>query len=62
MKHPSPPWPTGSRRRWWPMRLEQKVEPIFHPDSYGYRPGRSAQDALARDSATLLETGLGVRS
>ncbi|MFF5209321.1 hypothetical protein [Streptosporangium sp. NPDC000396] len=22
--------------------LEAKVEPIFHPDSYGYRPGRSA--------------------
>ena len=21
-------------------RLEEKVEPIFHPDSYGYRPGR----------------------
>jgi hypothetical protein len=27
--------------------LEEKLEPIFHPDSYGYRPGRSAQDALA---------------
>ena len=27
-------------------RLEAKVEPIFHPDSYGYRPGRSAQDAV----------------
>ncbi|MEU4162980.1 reverse transcriptase domain-containing protein [Actinoplanes sp. NPDC026670] len=25
--------------------LEAKVEPIFHPDSYGYRPGRSALDA-----------------
>ena len=24
-----------------------KVEPIFHPDSYGYRPGRSALDAVA---------------
>ena len=23
------------------MYLEQLVEPIFHPDSYGYRPGRS---------------------
>jgi RNA-directed DNA polymerase len=23
------------------------VEPIFHPDSYGYRPGRSALDAVA---------------
>lgn len=28
-------------------RLEAKVEPIFHPDSYGYRPGRSALDAAA---------------
>ena len=26
--------------------LEPKVEPIFHPDSYGYRPGRSALDAV----------------
>lgn len=29
------------------MLLEEKVEPIFHPDSCGYRPGRSAHDALA---------------
>jgi RNA-directed DNA polymerase len=29
-------------------RLEAKVEPIFHPDSYGYRPNRrSALDAVA---------------
>lgn len=28
------------------MYLEPEVEPIFHPDSYGYRPGRSAHDAL----------------
>ena len=28
------------------MELEPKVEPIFHPDSYGYRPGRSALDAV----------------
>jgi RNA-directed DNA polymerase len=27
--------------------LEARVEPIFHPDSYGYRPGRSAIDAVA---------------
>jgi RNA-directed DNA polymerase len=27
--------------------LEERVEPIFHPDSYGYRPGRSALDAVA---------------
>ncbi|MFE9898860.1 reverse transcriptase domain-containing protein [Streptomyces sp. NPDC005529] len=26
--------------------LERRVEPIFHPDSYGYRPGRSALDAV----------------
>jgi len=29
------------------MYLEPKVEPLFHPDSYGYRPGRSALDAVA---------------
>jgi len=28
-------------------RLEEAVEPIFHPDSYGYRPRRSALDAVA---------------
>jgi group II intron reverse transcriptase/maturase len=28
-------------------RLEAKVEPIFHPDSYGYRPKKSALDAVA---------------
>jgi RNA-directed DNA polymerase len=28
--------------------LEETLEPIFHPDSYGYRPGRSAHDALAQ--------------
>ncbi|SEE72403.1 group II intron reverse transcriptase/maturase [Rhizobiales bacterium GAS191] len=27
--------------------LEPLVEPVFHEDSYGYRPGRSAHDALA---------------
>lgn len=27
--------------------FEPKVEPHFHPDSYGYRPGKSAHDALA---------------
>lgn len=29
------------------MVLEPEVEPVFHDDSYGYRPGRSALDALA---------------
>lgn len=28
------------------MVLEPMVEPVFHPDSYGYRPGRSALDAV----------------
>ena len=27
--------------------LEPEVEPVFHPDSYGYRPKRSAHDAVA---------------
>jgi RNA-directed DNA polymerase len=30
------------------MYLERQVEPIFHPDSYGYRPGRSALDAVGK--------------
>jgi group II intron reverse transcriptase/maturase len=29
------------------LYLEPETEPVFHPDSYGYRPGRSAHDALA---------------
>jgi RNA-directed DNA polymerase len=28
--------------------LMRRVEPVFHPDSYGYRPGRSAHDAVER--------------
>jgi RNA-directed DNA polymerase len=28
------------------MHLGERAEPRFHPDSYGYRPGRSAHDAL----------------
>jgi RNA-directed DNA polymerase len=28
------------------LYLEPDVEPVFHPDSYGYRPRRSAHDAL----------------
>ena len=38
-------WPRRRRRCCWKTRLE----PIFHPDSYGYRPGEVAHDALARD-------------
>ena len=29
-------------------RLENEVEPKFHQDSYGYRPGRSALDAVGK--------------
>ena len=43
-----PPWLTGSRRRWSPKSRGKRVEPIFHPDSYGYRPGRSALDAVGQ--------------
>jgi retron-type reverse transcriptase len=27
-------------------RLEPTVDPLFHPDSYGYRPGKSALEAV----------------
>jgi RNA-directed DNA polymerase len=30
------------------LYLEPVVEPMFHPDSYGYRPRRSALDAVGR--------------
>lgn len=29
------------------LYLEPEVEPVFHADSYGYRPGKSALDAVA---------------
>ena len=29
------------------LHFEPMVEPLFHPDSYGHRPGRSALDAVA---------------
>ncbi|MEX3104953.1 MULTISPECIES: reverse transcriptase domain-containing protein [unclassified Streptomyces] len=28
--------------------LMRRVEPVFHPDSFGYRPGRSALDAVEK--------------
>ena len=37
--------------------LEDKLEPVFHPDSYGYRPGRSAHDALAVARKRCWEQG-----
>ena len=30
------------------LYLEPDVEPAFHPDSYGYRPGKSAADAVGQ--------------
>lgn len=32
-------------------RLEPLLEPVFHANSYGYRPGRSAHDALRKARA-----------
>lgn len=26
--------------------MEERLDPLFHPDSYGYRPGKSAHQAL----------------
>ena len=31
--------------------LEPRLEPVFHTDSYGYRPGRSAIDAVRRHAS-----------
>lgn len=30
------------------VRLEPELEPLFHADSYGYRPGKSALDAVGQ--------------
>ena len=38
------------------MVLEPLVEPRFHPDSYGYRPGRSALDAVGMARQRCWET------
>jgi hypothetical protein len=37
-------WPHGSGGR--PTLPEPILEPVFHTDSYGYRPGKSAVDAV----------------
>ena len=29
------------------LRIEPQIDSVFHPDSYGYRPGRSAKQAIA---------------
>jgi RNA-directed DNA polymerase len=36
--------------------LEPRLEPVFHGDSYGYRPGRSAIDACARHVSAAGDT------
>ena len=43
------------------LYLEPEVEPVFHPDSYGYRPNRSALDAVGVMPRAVLEVGLGDR-
>jgi hypothetical protein len=40
------------------MYLEPKVEPIVHPDSYGYRPGRVGAGCGGGMPGTLLASGL----
>jgi RNA-directed DNA polymerase len=37
------------------MVLEPLVEPVFHQDSYGYRPGKSALDAVGKARQRCLE-------
>jgi len=39
------------------MELEKRVEPMFHPDSYGYRPRRSALDAVGTCRQRCWEYG-----
>jgi retron-type reverse transcriptase len=36
------------------MVFEPRVEPVFHEDSYGYRPGRSALEAVGVEQRQLL--------
>jgi RNA-directed DNA polymerase len=39
--------------------LEGRAERLFHPDSYGYRPERSALDAVAACRRRCWETDWG---
>lgn len=34
--------------------LEPELEKVFHPDSYGYRPGKSAHQGLGSHAKALL--------
>src|SRR6266852_2740830 len=43
--------PTVSDRiaqMWVKSRMEPEIDPLFHPDSYGYRPGKSALEAVGQ--------------
>ena len=40
------------------IALEPEVEPQFHPDSYGYRPGKSAVEALGKARCHRREHGV----
>lgn len=31
------------------MAITPRIDPLFHEDSYGYRPNKSARDAIARE-------------
>ena len=52
-----------SKTDWFKMALKLVLEPIFeadfYPISYGFRPGRSAHDALARVRHKLNPTSAG---
>ncbi len=41
------------------MTIEPQLEPLFHPDSYGYRPGKSALQAVGVTPAEMLGESLG---
>ena len=43
------------------MFLEPLVEPHFHPDSYGYRPKKSALQAVGSSTRKMLALRLGNR-
>lgn len=43
------------------MWFEPLVEPHFHPDSFAYRPGKSAKQALENHSKKVLAIRLGAR-
>jgi RNA-directed DNA polymerase len=36
------------------LRLEPEVDPLFHPDSYGYRPGKSAAGCSGAGATAML--------